>query len=119
MLIGELDRRISIEQPTLSFNDYGESEVDSWSELREVWAKVDWVGGSETDETDKITATTKVDFYIRNLDLDNFMNGSGVPTMSHRIKFTSEGVAKYYYLHNVEQIEGRERFLKITTEEKD
>ena len=119
MLIGELDRRISIEQPTVSPNSYGEAEVDSWSEIREVWAKVDWVGGSETYETDKITATTKVDFYIRNLDLDNFMNGSGVPTMSHRIKFTSEGVAKYYYLHNVEQIEGRERFLKITTEQKD
>ena len=119
MLIGELDRRISIEQPTLSFNDYGESEVDSWSELREVWAKVDWVGGSETDETDKITATTKVDFYIRNLDLDAFLNGSAAPTMSYRINFSPQGTAKYYYLHNVEQIEGRERFVKIITQEKD
>ena len=119
MLIGELDRRIIIEQPTVSINNYGEVAIDSWSEVREVWAKVDWAGGSQTNETDKKTATTKVDFYIRNLDLDSFVSGSAAATMEYRIKFTSEGVAKYYYLHNVEQIEGRERFLKITTEEKD
>jgi len=119
MLIGDLDRRIIIEQPTVSINNYGEVAIDSWIEVRTVWAKVEWVGGSEGEDSDKITATTKVNFYIRNLDLDNFVSGSGAATMSHRIKFTSEGVAKYYYLHNVEQIEGRERFLKIITEEKD
>ena len=119
MLIGELDRRITIEYPVRSTNNYGEAAVSEWSTFRTVWAKVDWAGGSETNETDKITATTKVDFYIRNLDLDTFLNGDDAPTMAHRINFSPEGSAKYYYIHNIEQIEGRERFLKITTEEKD
>ncbi len=119
MLIGELDRRIIIEQPTVSINNYGEVAIDSWIEVRTVWAKVEWVGGSEGEDADKITATTKVNFYIRNLDLDSFLNGSAAPTMAHRINFSPQGTAKYYYLHNVEQIEGRESFLKIITEEKD
>ena len=119
MLIGELDRRIIIEQPTVSTNSYGELEVDSWIEVRTVWAKVEWKGGSEGEDSDKITATTKVNFYIRNLDFDDFLNGSPVPTMKHRINFSPQGTAKYYYIHNIEQIEGRESFLKIITEEKD
>ena len=119
MTIGELDRRITIESPSVASNSYGEVAVDSWIEHRIVWAKVEWVGGSETDETNKITATTKVNFYIRNLDLDAFLNGSTGPTMGYRINFSPQGTAKYYYIHNVEQIEGRERFLKIITEEKD
>tara|TARA_R110002074_G_scaffold196462_3_gene363281 strand:- start:1269 stop:1628 length:360 start_codon:yes stop_codon:yes gene_type:complete len=119
MTIGELDRRIIIEQPTVSPNSYGEVAVDSWIEHRTVWAKVEWDGGSETDETNKITATTKVNFYIRNLDLDAFLNGSTGPTMGYRINFSPQGTVKYYYIHNIEQIEGRERFLKIITEEKD
>ncbi len=119
MLIGELDRRIIIEQPTVSINNYGEVAIDTWIEVRTVWAKVEWVGGSEGEDADKITATTKVNFYIRNLDLDSFLNGSAAPTMAHRINFSPQGTAKYYYLHNVEQIEGRESFLKIITEEKD
>jgi len=119
MLIGDLDRRIIIEQPTVSINNYGEVAIDSWIEVRTVWAKVEWKGGSEGEDSDKITATTKVNFYIRNLDLDSFLNGSAAPTMAHRINFSPQGTAKYYYLHNVEQIEGRESFLKIITEEKD
>ena len=119
MLIGDLDRRIIIEQPTVSINNYGEVAIDSWIEVRTVWAKVEWKGGSEGEDADKITATTKVNFYIRNLDLDSFLNGSAAPTMAHRINFSPQGTVKYYYLHNVEQIEGRERFLKIITEEKD
>jgi len=119
MLIGELDRRISLEYPVSSINAYGESSVDSWTEDREVWAKVEWKGGSEGEDSDKITATTKVNFYIRNLDMDDFLDGTNAPTMKHRINFTPQGSAKYYYIHNIEQIEGRERFLKIITEEKD
>jgi hypothetical protein len=51
--------------------------------------------------------------------MDDFLDGTNAPTMKHRINFTPQGSAKYYYIHNIEQIEGRESFLKIITEEKD
>ena len=119
MTIGELDRRVTIEQPSVELNDYGETITSSWIETRIVWAKVEWEGGVEGEDADKITATTVVIFYIRNLDLDNFLNSATGGTMSYRIAFAPQGTTKYYYLQNVEQIEGRERFLRITTKEKD
>ena len=119
MLIGELDRRITIEEPSVEVNDYGETAIDSWDTYRTVWAKVEWKGGSEGEDADKITATTKVIFYIRNLDVDSFLDGLTAATMEYRIAFAPQSVTKYYYLETVEQIEGRERFLKIITKEKD
>ena len=119
MKIGELDRRITIELPVLSINTYGESVKDEWQTVRTVWAKVEWKGGNEGEDSDKITATTFVNFYIRNLDLDDFLNGANAPTMAHRIVFSPQIIKKYYYLQAIEQIEGRERFLKIITKEKD
>jgi hypothetical protein len=124
MTIGELDRRAIIEYPVSSANTYGEQETTSWSTFRTVWAKVEWDSGDETEETDKITGITKVNFYIRNLDLDTFLDASNAPTMAHRIQFTPEAVAKYYYINSIEEIAGthtsnRERFLKIKTKQKD
>jgi head-tail adaptor len=118
MLIGELDRRVTIEQPVVELNDYGETQIDSWITTREVWSKVEWKNGTEGEDADKITATTFVTFYIRNLDLDNFLNGNTAATMEHRIAFAPQSVTKYYYFETLEQIEGRESFLKITTKEK-
>ena len=124
MTIGELDRRVIIEYPVSSANTYGEQETTSWSAFRTVWAKVEWDSGDEKEETDKITGITKVNFYIRNLDLDTFLDASNAPTMAHRIQFTPEAVAKYYYINSIEEIAGthtsnRERFLKIKTKQKD
>ena len=111
MTIGELDRRIIIESPIVSTNSYGEVELDSWVEARTVWAKVEWDGGSEGNVTDKITATTKVNFYIRNLDLE-------LLTTNTRIEFDDGVDSQYYYIHVINQIEGREQFLEILTEHK-
>jgi head-tail adaptor len=124
MTIGELDRRITLQYPTVASTDYGSIEVSEWTNYRTVWAKMEWDGGSESDETDKITSLTKVNFYIRNLDLDSFISGTDSegaarPTMEYRIRYTDGGALKYYYLHNIEQIEGRDRFVKIKTEQKD
>ncbi len=120
MNIGELDRRITIQEPRTVENTYGEWALNGYIDVRVVWAKVDWVGGSELDEVDKKTAITKVDFYIRNLDLADFLNGTNAPTMAHRIAFVSQNlVERFYYLESIEQIEGRKEFLKITTREKD
>ena len=109
MTIGELDRRITIDYPIYNTNDFGENVEDGYSEFRTVWAKAEWDGGSETDETDKITGITKVNFYIRNLDLDTFLDGSVAPTLAYRIIFTNQGATKYYYIHTINEIEGSKR----------
>ena len=117
--IGELDRRVDLEYPVVEPDAYGGSTIASWTNYRTVWAKIDWRGGDEKNQTDKITAITKVEFYIRNLDLDEFIAGAEAPTMSWRIKYSDGGTNKYYYIHNIEQIEGRDAFIKIITQEKD
>tara|TARA_R100000655_G_scaffold108329_1_gene160080 strand:+ start:297 stop:665 length:369 start_codon:yes stop_codon:yes gene_type:complete len=122
MTIGELDRRVVIQYPQPGNNDYGEFVEGEWSDFRTVWAKIDWDGGSIKNQTDKITGITKVDFYIRNLDMSNWLQGTQTdsgPTLSWRIKYTQNTLDKYYYVHNIEEIEGRDAFLKITTEQKD
>ena len=106
MQIADLDRRVTLESPTRVTNTYGEEKISN-STYREVWAKVDWEGGRTNEESEKITATAKVIFYIRNLDLP-------LLTTNTRIEFDS----KYYYIHVINQIEGREQFLEILTEEK-
>lgn len=123
MTIGQLDRRIVLQYPVMSDTNYGSAEPAEWQDYRTVWAKAEWNGGDETDETDKITATLKVNFYIRNLDLDRFLSGdyggTPQPTMEYRIKYSDGGANKFYYLQNIEQIEGRDRFVKIITKQKD
>lgn len=122
MTIGELDRRVVIQYPNFGNTDYGNFVVAEWVDFRTVWAKIDWNGGSIKNETDKITGITKVVFYIRNLDMSAWLQGTQAeagPTLSWRIKYVQDGTTKYYYVHNIEQIEGRDAFLKITTEQKD
>ena len=122
IVIGELDRRVVIQYPTFAATDYGSVGVSAWSDFRTVWAKIEWTGGDIKNESDKITGITDVDFYIRNLDMGDWLQGTqseSGPTLSWRIKYTQDSVDKYYYVHNIEQIEGREAFLKITTAEKD
>jgi len=71
MLIGQLDRRVSIYSVSTSANNYGEL-TRSYCSFREVWASIEWNGGSEgTDQSEKITGMTKLHVYIRNLDMSN------------------------------------------------
>ena len=104
--IGELDRRISIESPTLTTNNYGES-TEVWAEAYEVWAKVDWIRTGDKEQSQEITNVTDVVFYIRNL---------GVTILStYRISWDS----KYYYIQGIKEIDGREAFLELPTKIKD
>ena len=106
MQIGQLDRRIILESPTLVANSYGEETI-TWSEYLTVWANIEWNGGSEKEESDKLTATTKVVFTVRNLgnDVDE----------TYRVLYKS----KYYYIQAINEIDGREMFLELLTEQKD
>tara|TARA_R110000824_G_scaffold19865_1_gene76039 strand:+ start:444 stop:770 length:327 start_codon:yes stop_codon:yes gene_type:complete len=104
--ISDLDRRIDLQSPTRSANSYGEQTI-TYTAYRTVWAKVDWEGGGMNEESEKLTGTSKVTFYIRNLDLLHL-------TTETRILFDT----KYYYIHVINEIEGRKKFVEILTEEK-
>ena len=106
MQIGDLDRRIRIEQPIKTANSYGEETLE-FSTYRTVWAKMEWKGGSEKEETQRITATAKICFYIRNLDISI--------NEQYRINYDGE----YYYIKVINEIEGRESFLELETTKKD
>tara|TARA_Y100001972_G_C7416908_1_gene215644 strand:- start:181 stop:504 length:324 start_codon:yes stop_codon:yes gene_type:complete len=107
MQIGELDRRITLESPTATHNNYGEN-VESYSDFRTIWAKVKFEGGSKTDEFDRITSITKAKFYIRNIGLSTFNEGFII---------TYDG--KSYWIQAINEIEGRDSFLEIITEQRD
>ena len=106
MQIADLDRRVTFENPTKTANNYGEETLD-WSTYKTVWAKIDWKGGGENEESEKLTATSKVVFHVRNIDLANL-------TTETRINYDS----KYYYVRAINEI-GREQFFEIMTEQKD
>lgn len=104
--IGELDRRIIIESPTLTSNNYGES-TETWATAYTVWAKVAWMRSNEKEQSQEITNITDVIFYIRNL---------GVTILStYRINWDS----KYYYIQGIKEIDGRDAFLELPTKLKD
>ena len=68
MQIGDLDRRVIIQDASRTGNNYGELEL-SWSNTTTLWAKIEWKGGGEVDENDRLTGISKVNFYIRNIGL--------------------------------------------------
>ena len=108
MTIGELDRRVRIYSVSTTANNYGEL-TRAYSLYREVWAAIEWKGGSEgTDQSEKITGMTKLHVYIRNLDV-------AALNLQSRLTYDS----KYYFPKVINQIDGREAFLEIICENKD
>ena len=108
LLIGDLDRRVSIYTVATTANNYGEL-TRAYSLFREVWAKIEWKGGSEkTDESLKITGMTKIHVYIRNLDMGNL-------SLQSRIDYDG----KEYFPKVINEIDGRDAFLEIICENKD
>tara|TARA_R100001244_G_scaffold42085_2_gene38080 strand:- start:6235 stop:6555 length:321 start_codon:yes stop_codon:yes gene_type:complete len=106
MQIGSLDRRIVIEEPSTSPDDFGELII-TWSTYKTLWANINWKGGNEKEELQRITATSKVVFTIRNLDI--------AVTEMMRVSYDS----KYYYIKVINEIDGRDAFLELETEQKD
>ena len=108
MIIGELDKRVSIYTLATSFNNYGEA-TRSYSLLREVWAKIEWKGGFEKEEGDKQTGMTKVHMYIRDIDM-------GSLNLQSKIIYDSTNYFPKVINYN---IEGRKHFIEIIAEHKD
>lgn len=62
--IGRLDRRIVIQESTLTKDEYGQ-EMTAWGTFATVWAKVEDKSGSESYQADQLTATRMTVFTIR------------------------------------------------------
>lgn len=95
--IGKLDKRIQIQDYTVSKNDSGE-DVLSWSTLATVWAGVEYKSGNEDFEADQKVATSQVIFTIRYTTIKS----------NYRILYDAD----YYDILNIEGDE-RTRYLKI------
>ncbi len=63
MISGRMDRKITIQQLTTTYNDYGEP-VESWSDLATVWTEVKQQSAREMWEAGKVSETEMM-FRIR------------------------------------------------------
>ena len=115
MQIGDLDRRIIIQQNVFQLmgdagiNNYGEQVTYVWATLATVWAHIDWEGGSSKDERDKVTATTKAIFTIRDIGWSSAQYNDFT---GYRVSWDSQ----YYYIRVVRRVDGRQQFLELETE---
>ena len=104
--IGQLDRRIEVQVPTYTANDYGE-QTKVYATLYTVWSHADWKSSKRKEESQEQVQGTDVVFYIRNL---------GITILgTYRIELES----KTYIIHGVKEIDGRDKFLEIKTKLKD
>jgi SPP1 family predicted phage head-tail adaptor len=66
MDIGRLNKRITIEQQSTTYDAVGQL-VESWSTFATVWANIKHNSGAETIKSDAITSTVRASFRIRYL----------------------------------------------------
>lgn len=64
MRAGRLNERITIQSATVA-KDSSNQAIETWATLVEVWANVEFIGGSEKFENDRLTTDYKVKFTIR------------------------------------------------------
>ena len=97
---GKLDRRITLRSDSVSTDSFGQA-VRTYSDLGNVWAKVDYRTVKEGAETSRLTSVNKVRFTIRyRSDVDA------------TTKITWDG--NTYEIEGV-SLEGRERYLILDT----
>jgi len=97
---GKLDRRITLRSASVSTDSFGQA-VRTYSDLGNVWAKVDYRTVKEGEETSRLTSVNKVRFTIRYRSDVDATNKISWNNSTYEI----EGVS----------LEGRERYLIIDT----
>ena len=108
MNIGALDRRITLQRPTTSTNDYGEREV-TWSTYATVWAAIERKpSASERVSGEQVLSYQNVVFLIRS------SKSIGALEASYRVSYDS----KIYDILGVQEV-GRLDQLRVITELKD
>ena len=106
--IGELDKRITIDSVTITPDTAYGGSTREYETFRTVWAKIEWKGGFEKEEGDKITGMTKAHFYIRDIDMSTL-------TIQHRITYDN----KYFFPKVINyDIDGRKQLIEIIAENK-
>ena len=104
MNIGGLDRRITIQKPTLSANAYGERE-ESWGNHVTCWAQIERKPAAvEQNSGEQIVSVNKVVFNIR------YSNDSKDTKAGYRISYDS----KFYNILGVHEVGRNERIRLIT-----
>jgi SPP1 family predicted phage head-tail adaptor len=103
MQLGDLDRRIVIEQYTTTTDAYGQ-RVESWTTFATVWAKIMYEGGGEDFEAEQKTANRIVKFLIRYASVTEKM----------RVSYASA----YYDIENIEEV-GRKNYLVLRCKKND
>ena len=99
---GQLDRRITIQTFSETTDAFGQ-EVKSFTTLANVWAKVVEKVGNEGENGDMISATKRVDFFIRyRSDINEQM----------RIVYNNET----YKIHAIQLADARKAFQMIRCE---
>ena len=105
MNIGGLDRRITIQKPTLSANAYGERE-ESWGTHVTCWAQIERKPAAvEQNSGEQIVSVNKVVFNIR------YSNDSKDTKAGYRISYDS----KIYNILGVHEV-GRNDRIRLITE---
>jgi len=108
MNIGALDRRITLQRPTTSTNDYGEREV-TWSTYATVWAAIERKqSASERVSGEQVLSYQNVVFLIRS------SKSIGALEASYRVSYDS----KIYDILGVQEV-GRLDQLRVITELRD
>jgi SPP1 family predicted phage head-tail adaptor len=112
LTIGDLDRRIVIQEGTYTQNnDYG-GGTQSWADLITVWAKYFVKGGKIEDEADQQVSLSNAYFIIR----DPKFTSPTFNEYDYRIKYDS----KFYIIQNIRPVENRiNDYFEIKTIEKD
>lgn len=64
MDIGKLNKRITIQQQSLTYDDAGQ-QVESWSTFASVWADIKFKSGKETIKADALASTVMASIRIR------------------------------------------------------
>ena len=104
MNIGGLDRRITIQKPTLSANAYGERE-ESWGTHVTCWAQIERKPAAvEQNSGEQIVSVNKVVFNIR------YSKDSKDTKAGYRISYYS----KIYNILGVHEVGRNERIRLIT-----
>lgn len=63
--VGELDRRITIQEPVYENNDHNEDEITGWTDVVTLWARAEQRQGSEVVDADRVTYYETTVFTIR------------------------------------------------------
>jgi SPP1 family predicted phage head-tail adaptor len=99
---GQLDRRITIQSFSTTTDAFGQ-KIKSFGTLANVWAKVVEKVGDEGENGDMISATKRVDFFIRyRSDINEQM----------RITYNS----KTYKIHAIQSADARQAYQMIRCE---